>query len=129
MGKRYVYRDINLDFEKHPLTGDIIAATDVESIKKSLRNLVQTDLYDCPFNPDKGTNIRGSLFENFSPFTADFIRAKIAEMVDQYEPRVELQNISIYQKEDQNALEVSIYFKIIELNRQEELTVFVERTR
>lgn len=118
-----------MDFEKHPLTGDIIAATDVEAIKKSLRNLVQSDLYDCPFNPDKGTNIRGSLFENFSPFTADFIRAKIAEMVDQYEPRVELQNISIYQKEDQNALEVSIYFKIIELNRQEELTVFVERTR
>lgn len=129
MGKRYVYRDINLDFEKHPLTGDIIAATDVEAIKKSLRNLVQTDLYDCPFNPDKGTNIRGSLFENFSPFTADFIRAKMSEMVDQYEPRVELQNISIYQKEDQHSLEVSIYFKIIELNRQEEITVFVERTR
>lgn len=129
MGKRYVYRDINLDFEKHPLTGDIIAATDVEAIKKSLRNLVQTDLYDCPFNPDKGTSIRGSLFENFSPFTADFIRAKIAEMVDRYEPRVELQQINIYQREEQHALEVSIYFKIIELNRQEEITVFVERTR
>lgn len=129
MGKRYVYRDINLDFEKHPLTGDIIAATDVEAIKKSLRNLVQTDLYDCPFNPDKGTNIRGSLFENFSPFTADFIRAKIAEMVNRYEPRVELQQINIYQREEQHALEVSIYFKIIELNRQEEITVFVERTR
>lgn len=129
MGKRYVYRDINLDFVGHPLTGDIVAATDVESIKKSLRNLVQTDLYDCPFNPDKGTNIRGSLFENFSPFTAEFIRAKINEMVDKYEPRVEVQQINIYQKDDQNSLEVTIYFKIIELNRQEELTVFVERTR
>ena len=129
MGKRYVYRDINLDFVRQPLTGDIVAATDVESIKKSLRNLVQTDLYDCPFNPDKGTNIRGSLFENFSPFTAEFIRAKINEMVDKYEPRVEVQQINIYQKDDQNSLEVTIYFKIIELNRQEELTVFVERTR
>ena len=122
MGKRYVYRDINLDFVRHPLTGDIVAATDVEAIKKSLRNLVQTDLYDCPFDPDKGTNIRGSLFENFSPFTAEFIRAKINEMV-------EIQQINIYQKDDQNSLEVTIYFKIIELNRQEELTVFVERTR
>lgn len=129
MGKRYVYRDINLDFVKHPLTGDIVAATDVEAIKKSLRNLVQTDLYDCPFNPDKGTSIRGSLFENFSPFMAEFIRAKINEMVDKYEPRVEIQQINIYQKDDQNSLEVTIYFKIIELNRQEELTVFVERTR
>lgn len=129
MGTRYVYRDINLDFVKHPLTGDIVGATDVEAIKKSLRNLVQTDLYDCPFNPDKGTNIRGSLFENFSPFTAEFIRAKINEMVDKYEPRVEIQQINIYQKDDQNSLEVTIYFKIIELNRQEEITVFVERTR
>ena len=50
-------------------------------------------------------------------------------MVDKYEPRVEVQQINIYQKDDQNSLEVTIYFKIIELNRQEELTVFVERTR
>ena len=50
-------------------------------------------------------------------------------MVDKYEPRVEIQQINIYQREDQNSLEVTIYFKIIELNRQEELTVFVERTR
>lgn len=129
MAKKYVYRDINLAFEKHPLTGDVISATDVEAIKKSLRNLVMTDLYDVPFNPEKGTSLNGSLFENFTPLTIEFLKTKINEMIDLYEPRVRVQKIVIFQKEDQNALEVSIHFKILDLNRFEDITVFVERTR
>lgn len=129
MAKKYIYRDINLAFEKHPLTGDVISATDVEAIKKSLRNLVMTDLYDVPFNPEKGTSLNGSLFENFTPLTIEFLKTKINEMIDLYEPRVRVQKIVIFQKEDQNALEVSIHFKILDLNRFEDITVFVERTR
>jgi hypothetical protein len=129
MAKSHIYRDINLSFDKHPLTGDIVAATDVEAIKKSLRNLVMTDLYDVPFNPNKGTSLNGSLFENFSHITTEFLKAKINEMVDRYEPRISIQKIVIFQKDDQNSLEVSIYFKIVELNKIEEITIFVERTR
>ena len=129
MAKKYVYRDINLSFEKHPLTGDVISATDVEAIKKSLRNLVMTDLYDVPFNPEKGTSLNGSLFENFTPITTEFLKTKIKEMVDLYEPRIQIQKIVIFQKEDQNALEVTIHFKILDLNRFEDITIFVERTR
>ena len=129
MAKKYVYRDINLAFEKHPLTGDVITATDVEAIKKSLRNLVMTDLYDVPFNPEKGTSLNGSLFENFTPITMEFLKTKIKEMIDLYEPRIQVQKIIIFQKEDQNALEVTIHFKILDLNRFEDITIFVERTR
>lgn len=129
MAKKYVYRDINLAFEKHPLTGDVVSATDVEAIKKSLRNLVMTDLYDVPFNPEKGTSLNGSLFENFTPITTEFLKTKIKEMVDLYEPRIQVQKIVIFQKEDQNALEVTIHFKILDLNRFEDITIFVERTR
>ncbi len=129
MAKKYVYRDINLAFEKHPLTGDVVSATDVEAIKKSLRNLVMTNLYDVPFNPEKGTLLNGSLFENFTPITTEFLKTKIKEMVDLYEPRIQVQKIVIFQKEDQNALEVTIHFKILDLNRFEDITIFVERTR
>lgn len=129
MAKKYIYRDINLAFEKHPLTGDVVSATDVEAIKKSLRNLVMTDLYDVPFNPEKGTSLNGSLFENFTPITTEFLKTKINEMIDLYEPRIQVQKIVIFQKDDQNALEVSIYFKILDLNRFEDITIFVERTR
>ena len=129
MPKKYIYRDINLAFEKHPLTGDVITATDVEAIKKSLRNLIMTNLYDVPFNPDKGTSLDGSLFENFTPITIEFLKTKINEMIDLYEPRIEIHKIIIFQKDDQNTLEVSIYFKILDLNRFEDITIFVERTR
>jgi len=129
MTKKHLYRDINLAFEKHPLTGDVVSATNVEAIKKSLRNLVMTDLYDVPFNPDKGTSLNGSLFENFTPITTEFLKTKINEMIDLYEPRIQVQRIVIFQKDDQNALEVSIYFKILDLNRFEDITIFVERTR
>lgn len=129
MAKKYVYRDINLAFEKHPLTGDVVSATDVEAIKKSLRNLVMTDLYDAPFNPEKGTSLNGSLFENFTPITMEFLKTKIKEMIDLYEPRIQVQKIVIFQKDDQNTLEVTIHFKILDLNRFEDITIFVERTR
>lgn len=129
MAKKYVYRDINLAFEKHPLTGDVVSATDVEAIKKSLRNLVMTDLYDVPFNPEKGTSLNGSLFENFTPITTEFLKTKIKEMIDLYEPRIQVQKIVIFQKDDQHTLEVTIHFKILDLNRFEDITIFVERTR
>lgn len=124
-----IYKDINLDFDRHPLTGDIIAATDTEAIKKALRNLISLNLYEVPFDPDKGTNIRGMLFENFSPITSEFIRTKIREMVDNKEPRVSVEQIDVYQKDDQNGLEVKITYSINALNRLEEITLFVERTR
>ena len=104
-------------------------ATDVEAIKKSLRNLVLTDRFDVPFNPEKGTTLNGSLFENFSPITTEFLKSKIIEMVDLYEPRIEVQKVSIFQRDDSNSLEVSIYFKILNLNKLEDITIFVERTR
>lgn len=129
MAKKYVYRDINLSFEKHPLTGDVITATDVEAIKKSLRNLILTNLYEVPFNPDKGTSLSNALFENFSPITTEFLKSKINEVIDLYEPRVQVQKIDIFQKNDNNILEVSVYFKILDLNRFEDISIFVERTR
>lgn len=124
-----IYRDINLSFDRHPLTGDVLVATDTEAIKKSLRTLIQLNLYDVPFDPEKGTNLRASLFENFSPITVEFLRSKIQELVREREPRVLIQKIMIYQREDSHRLEVNIYFKIKDLNTLEELTVFVERTR
>lgn len=129
MAKKYIYRDINLAFEKHPLTGDLVSATDVEAIKKSLRNLVLTNIYEVPFDPSKGTSLNRMLFENFSPITIGYLKSKITEVIQNYEPRVTTEAIQIIQKDDRNSLEVSVYFKINSLNRREELTVFVERTR
>jgi phage baseplate assembly protein W len=122
-------KDLNLDFTKHPLTGDLVVATGIEAIKKSLRNLILTNVYDVPFNPSIGTSLNKSLFENFTPLTTEFLKSKIKETIEKHEPRVLLDKTTIFQREDYNTLEVSIFFKIISLNKQENISIFVERTR
>lgn len=123
------YTDLNLAFQRHPLTGDVLLANDAEAIKKSIRNLVSYDEYDAPFQPDKGGNVRGLLFENFGPITTDYLRSKLLELIEKYEPRVKVDEVTVFQKPDQNRLDVTIEYTIVDLNRTESITVFVERTR
>lgn len=127
--KNCLYKDINLSFEKNPYTGDIITLADEEAIKRSLRNLILTDLLEVPFIPDLGSSIRGSLFENFTPFTVEFLKKKIYELIEKYEPRIQVQKVIIYEKNDLSVLEVSIVYKIIGFKELYNVSVFVERTR
>lgn len=123
------YTDLNLAFQRHPLTGDVLLANDAEAIKKSIRNLVSYNEYEAPFQPDKGGNARGLLFENFGPITTDYLRSKLLELIEKYEPRVKVDEVTVFQKPDQNRLDVTIDYTIVDLNRTESITVFVERTR
>lgn len=123
------YTDLNLAFQRHPLTGDVLLANDAEAIKKSIRNLVSYNEYEVPFQPDKGGNMRGLLFENFGPITTDYLRSKLLELIEKYEPRVRVESVVVFQKPDQNRLDVTIDYTIVDLNRTESITVFVERTR
>lgn len=123
------YTDLNLAFQRHPLTGDVLLANDAEAIKKSIRNLVSYNEYEAPFQPDKGGGVRGLLFENFGPITTDYLRSKLLELIEKYEPRVKVESVVVFQKPDQNRLDVTIDYTIVDLNRTESITVFVERTR
>ena len=125
---KHLYSYINLDFTRHPHTADIVKAVNTEAIKKSFRNLVLTNYYEVPHDPELGSNLRGSLFENFSPLNTEFLKTKIRELADR-EPRIRILSITINQQEDYNSIQVSINYEIIELNREDNLTVFVGRTR
>ena len=129
MTRTLEYKDIDLTFRKNPLTKDILVARNAEAVKKAMRNLVMTNLYETPLNPDKGSSIRASLFENFSPMTAEFLKNKLIEMLDRYEPRILVEKVEVIQRDDNNALEITIHFRIRNLQLQEQVTVFVERTR
>ena len=69
-----IYKDLDLDFGRNPVTNDVNKLTDVEAVKRSVRNLINTNHYERPFHPEIGSGIRGLLFEpmitfNFSCFT------------------------------------------------------------
>lgn len=123
-----IYKDLNLDFVTSP-NGDLVIATDLEAIKKSVRNILQTNILDVPFEPEFGTNVNKMLFENFTSITVDFLRTKIKNVLKQFEPRVEVTSIDIYDKMDKNAIQIKIFFTIVATGDVEEFNFYVTETR
>lgn len=128
--KANFYSDIGLGFIAHPITGNVQRKTDVDSIKQSVKSLVLTDFYERPFKPRIGCSIRYFLFELFTPATKQIMEATIAEVIENYEPRVLLDTVNVIENPDQNSLTATIIFYI--RNRPNEpidLDLIIERVR
>ena len=76
-----IYKDLNLDFQQNTATKDIQKIEDVESVKRSVRNLISLNFYEKPFHPEIGSNIRGMLFENITPQIGHFISKQIDMLI------------------------------------------------
>ena len=107
------FKDISLSFTPHPITKDLTVIKDANAIKRSVRNLVQTIPRERFFNPNLGTDIRGSLFDFVDFGTASVIQQQIQTTIENYEPRVDNLNIEVFPKPDTNEFEVNIYFDIV----------------
>lgn len=124
-----VYKDFDISFSSHPLTGDIGVKTDVNSIDQSIRNLISTNFYERPFRPQIGSNIRAILFEPADAITIDDLRQAISETIGNFEPRVSLDNIFIEDLPDRNSYNIQIVYRIRNLNEVSTLTVVLQRLR
>ena len=124
-----IYKDLNLDFQQNTATKDIQKITDVESVKRSVRNLINTNHYEKPFRPQVGSNLRAMLFENISPQMNHAISKEIDLLIRNYEPRCRLVEVSTVPSFDRNAYSASISFYVV--NHPEPVTVetFLERLR
>ena len=130
----YIYKDLNLFFTKHPLTSDVSKVTDVQAIKRSVRNLLLTNKGERLFHPEIGGNVRGSLFQNFTPISVIELQSAIAHVISTYEPRVILEEVivnnSTAQDLDANRLRVIIQFSLANVpNIIEEVELFLNRIR
>ena len=84
------YRDLDLFFSRKQGSGDVNKITDIEAVKRSVRNLVLTNFYEKPFHPEIGSGIRDMLFENMSPLTAAVLAKKVEDVIENFEPRARL---------------------------------------
>jgi len=130
----FLYKDISLYFTKNPVTGDVTEVTDVQDIKRAVRNLILTNRFDHPFHPEIASRVRESLFELFTPITINIVRNAITEVLSLYEPRVTVTNVQVadpeYSYMDQNTLPIKIYFTINNAPETlEEVNVVLERIR
>jgi len=130
----FIYKDLNLFFTKNPLTKDVSKATDVQAIKRSVRNLVLTDRGERLFHPEIGGDVKGSLFENFTPIMEVELRSAIKNVIEIYEPRVVLEDVKVNDPSgndlDNNRLRITIQFYLANVPEVlEEVDVFLNRIR
>lgn len=129
----FVYKDLNLSFTRNPVTGDVSTLTDVQNIKRAVRNLVLLNTWDKPFHPEVGTNIRGSLFENFSPMAVAVLRENIENSIQAHEPRVTVTSVDFGDIDhylDTNELSCTIAFYLNNVpEKTEELELMLKRIR
>ena len=123
------FKDIDLDFTRNSVTNDINVVENVVAIKRAVRNLVQTNFYERPFNPELGCGVRALLFEPFTPLTKVFLERKIEEVLLNYEPRINLQNVAVDDDQDGNRLVVDIYFYVVGVPGPQIVQTFLQRVR
>lgn len=123
------YSDLDLNFFKHPSTGDLSVKRNADAVSQSIRNLVLTSRYERPFQETLFCNIRKQLFEPLSPMTAHLIRREIIDVIRDYEPRAILSDVSVLADPDRNAFNVNIYYRIINQPDIIRTAILLERLR
>ena len=125
-----VYKDLNLNFTKHPVKKDIVPLSGAAAVKRSVRNLVQYGHFEKPFHPEIGSGIRDLLFENMTPFTANTLARKIEDVITNFEPRALLAGVEVIPRFDENQYEVIVEFYIQNAPSEiVDLTFTLERIR
>ena len=111
ISKKFV--DVNPNFTKHPVTGDIGVLKNEDAIKQSVKNIVMIQLGEKFFNPLFGTSSNNLLFENYDSILADQLAVEIEDAINSYEPRVTFDNIELFDDIPNNSIKFNINYTII----------------
>lgn len=123
------YLDLNLSFLSNPVTKDVSILTDIDAVKQAVVDLVLTQHYERPFHPEIGCNVTTMLFENATSITALNIKRSIQDVIDNFEPRVQLKSVDVNVSNDANGFDVTITFYILNINQLVTVDFFLERLR
>ena len=125
-----IYSDLDLDFMRNHTTSDLTKLEDVEAVKRSVKNLIQTNHYERPFHPEIGSGITNLLFEPLDPITANSLSRVIGEVITNFEPRAQVVSVDARPNLDTNSYEVTINFRVINVPGElVSLTTMLERSR
>ena len=124
------YTDLDLFFGRKTSDSDISKVTDIQAVKRSIRNLVLLNHYEKPFHPEIGSGVRDMLFELMTPVTAVILTRKIEDVINNFEPRARLVAVRAFPNLDRNAYDVSVEFYVLNTPTElVDLTVLLERLR
>ena len=105
-----IVRDIDLNFDKNILTGDVSVLTDSAAVKQSLKTLMLLGLYEKPFINDLGPNITGFMFENYLIGSDAKLKTKIKNVITKYEKRVKIKTLNVIVNESSNSIDIQLEY-------------------
>jgi len=124
------YTDLDLSFTKKIVGSDVNKVTDIQAVKRSIRNLILLNTYDKPFHPEIAGGVREMLFENMTPIIGQIIARKVEDVIENFEPRARLVGVRAIPDLDRNAYELSIEFYVVNAPTElVDLSVMLERIR
>jgi phage baseplate assembly protein W len=124
-----LYKDLDLSFTPNPVTGDVSKKIDANAVKQSLKTLILTNYYERLFQPEKGGNLRGLLFEPLTPQIANTITKVIENLIVSYEKRVKLTSVTANTQLDNNSYGVTIRYYIVGIEKPQVFNTELERLR
>ena len=124
------WKDLDLFFQRKTSNKDIIKVTDVQAVKRSVRNLVLLNHYEKPFHPEIGSGVRDMLFELMTPITAVILATHVEDVIENFEPRARLVGVRADPDLDRNAYDLTIEFYVVNVPTElVTLQVMLERVR
>ena len=124
------YSDLDLFFGKKTSDNDVSKVTDVQAVKRSIRNLVLLNHYEKPFHPEIASGVRDMLFELMTPLTANVLARKIQDVIANFEPRARVVSVRAIPDFANNAYDISLEFYVVNTPTElVELTIMLERLR
>ena len=123
------FRDLDLSFNIHPVKKDINKHVGVKAVINSIKNLVLTNHYEKPFQPEIGSNVRKLLFENIDELTSIALQREIAQVIANYEPRASVSKVYVFADFDNNGFNIEVEFSVINQSDPITITFFLERIR
>ena len=124
------FLDLSASFQNNPLSNDLITLKNENAIARSVRNLILTTQGERPFQPVLGSNVNTLLFENMDKLTAAALKDEIRNTIENYEPRVEIEEIIVDPNFENNEFNVTIQYYIVGIDvPEQELSFVLESTR
>lgn len=111
------YTDLDAAFTLNPRTRDVAVKTDEAAVRNSIRNLIHTRNYERPFQPSLGCQVHGLLFENLTPLTISVAERTIFQVLNKYEPRIDIISINVSVGTDDISMNVEVVYRILNTNQ------------
>ena len=124
------FLDLSASWQNNPLSNDLITLKNENAISRSVRNLILTTQGERPFQPVLGSNVNNLLFDNMDKLTAAALKDEIRNTIENYEPRVEIEEIIVDPNFENNEFNVTIQYYIVGIDvPEQELSFVLESTR